>query len=119
MGETVDSTLSYISSNTNLKQIEYPYEVIKDEISRNTKLILTIQDNSYKITQDIVDGVEIESGILNPGNPLYPTFDDNVGIAGYFVSPWNSSHKVFVLSKLSSGFENETAEIATLFSVKP
>lgn len=122
MGENVDNldaTTTYISNNTNQRQIEYPYEVIKDEIAINAKLILTIQDDIYKITQNIADGLLIDSGTLNRGDPLIPTFDDNVGIAGYFVSPWNARHKAFVLANLSSGYENETNVLISLFSLKP
>ena len=122
MGENVDNldaTTTYISNNTNQRQIEYPYEVIKDEIAINAKLILTIQDDTYKITQNIADGLLIDSGTLNRGDPLIPTFDDNVGIAGYFVSPWNARHKAFVLANLSSGYENETNVLISLFSLKP
>jgi hypothetical protein len=93
--------------------------LFRSEIAINTKLILTIQDDSYKITKEIADGVEIERGTLNRGDPLIPTFDDNVGIAGYFVSPWNVNHKAFVLANLSSGYENETNVNITLFSLKP
>jgi hypothetical protein len=117
--ENSDATSTYISNNTNQRQIEYPFDVIKDEIAINAKLILTIQDDSYKITQDKAEGLLIESGILNRGDPMIPTFDDNVGIAGYFVSPWNVNHKAFVLANLSSGFENYTQVNITLFSLKP
>lgn len=122
MGEITDysdATSTYISNNTNQRQIEYPFDVIKDEIAINTKLILTIKDDSYKITRDIAEGLLIDSGTLNRGDPLIPTFDDNVGIAGYFVSPWNVNHKAFVLANLSSGFENYTNVNITLFSLQP
>lgn len=122
MGEITDNsdaTSTYTSNNTNQRQIEYPYDVIKDEIAINAKLILTIKDDSYKITQDIAEGLLIDSGTLNRGDPLIPTFDDNVGIAGYFVSPWNVNHKAFVLANLSSGFENYTLVNITLFSLRP
>lgn len=122
MGEIIDNsdtTFNYISNNTDQKQIEYTYEVIKDEIATNAKLILTIQDDSYKITRDIAEGLLIDSGTLNRGDPLIPSSDDNVGIAGYFVSPWNVNHKAFVLANLSSGYENETVVNITLFSLKP
>jgi hypothetical protein len=118
VGSNLDATSSELNTN-NQKQIEYSYEVIKDEISRNAKLILSIQDNSYKITKEIADGVEIESGTIDASNALVPILANNIGITGYLVSPWNLNHKAFVLVKISYGFENESSTDVSLFSLKP
>jgi hypothetical protein len=101
------------------KKIEYPFSAIIDTVPINDKLILTIKRESYTISRESASHIPIESGVLDPADMSIPKSADVIGICGYISSPWNERHKVFLMAKLTAGFENETSTNVSLFALRP
>jgi hypothetical protein len=52
---------------------------------------------------------KIKNGKLDKGDESYPIPPESIGIAGYFINPWNKNELAIALIKKGWGFENETS----------